>query len=98
MNPRIVLAEDLRTPPRANHFAPQIATVLRTVNGKFTLDNVMGSAALGFAVVTCIGVTTKQQKPPDDSKVLLWTLKNRKGPLLDKPIELGWQAACGKIA
>jgi hypothetical protein len=63
---------------------------------KFALDDVMGSAALGYAVHTCIAVTAKY-RPPANSEVHLHMLKNRNGRSPEKPIILRWEADCGHI-
>ncbi len=63
----------------------------------FHLDDVMGSAAIGYAVRTCVVVSATYRKPPADSKVLIHFLKNRNGPLPEKPLQLCWLARCGRI-
>jgi hypothetical protein len=61
------------------------------------LDDVLGSTAIGYALHTCTAVVSSYRKPPQDSQVALAILKNRTGPLPEKPLDLRWHPACGRI-
>jgi replicative DNA helicase len=61
------------------------------------LDDVLGSSAIGYALHTCTAVVSSYRKPPKASQVALAVLKNRTGPLPEKPLEMRWHPACGRI-
>lgn len=65
--------------------------------GRFNLDDVMGSAALGYAILTCTGVTARRAKSGGQDEVRLWMLKNRMGVTPSEPIKLPWNAGQGRI-
>jgi len=65
--------------------------------GEFSIDDVMGSASLGYAVLTCLGVTAHQAKLTRNAEVLLWLLKSRKGLTPSESIKVPWRPECGRI-
>jgi hypothetical protein len=66
-------------------------------NSKLVLDDVMGSASIGYAADTCTAVTSKYSTPPANGEVRLHVLKNRNGRTPDDPLVLRWQPDCGRI-
>ncbi len=64
----------------------------------FALDDVLGSAALGYSVHTCLAVAAKSQAPSTRGDILIQVLKNRNGPTPDEAIHLAWHPASGRIS
>ena len=65
---------------------------------RLTLDDVLGSTNIGYAVCSCMAVAARRGEPMDPSFVRVRLLKNRKGPLPEGPLELDWKPACGRIS
>ena len=94
----------LRQAARRHDVALLVVTPLRkaanfkdVAKGNVSLDDVLGSAAIGYAVHTCVAVRADFGDGNLNSYVDLRFLKNRKGPLPTEPLQLRWDAISGRI-